>query len=220
MPEWMADQFPPSQMTDGEVGCYASHMVAARMIVDQKMGWAVILEDDAVLGPGFADVVKSAVAAARGFDVIHLTTKYKRAALSVADLGGDFHLVRHSRLPTFSACYVMSAAGAKKWLAPQPRLAPNDMSFRYAWKHDFDFYGVFPAPASQRVGIASTLVHVESGIDRRRWSDGTISELRGAIWRARRVGVIGSMRLALRNAKLRTLHRRSKKTDDTRFLVV
>lgn len=219
VPEWMASQFPPSQMTDSEVGCYASHMVAARMIVDRKLDWAVVLEDDAVLAPGFAGLVRSAVAKARGFDVIHLSTRFKRAALSVADLGGGSHLVRHSRLPTASACYVMSAVGAKKWLKPQPRLAPNDMSFRYAWKHDFNFFGVFPAPASQRVGIASTLIHFESGIDRRNWSDGVLSELRGVLWQLRRVGVVSSIRLLLRNATLRTLHRRSKKIDDLRLLV-
>lgn len=45
-------------MTDGEFACALSHRTIYRRIVDEGLPGAIILEDDAILRPGFADLVR------------------------------------------------------------------------------------------------------------------------------------------------------------------
>lgn len=46
------------EMTDGEFACALSHRAIYQTILDANLGGAIILEDDAILLPGFADLVR------------------------------------------------------------------------------------------------------------------------------------------------------------------
>ena len=107
-----------SKMSSGEVGCYASHLIVMRQIVEDGHAAAIILEDDVSLDPRFMTVAAAAISAApRGWDIIHLCTHFKKAAwYPIADLGGHT-LVRYSRLPVNTVAYVISRRGCGKFLA-------------------------------------------------------------------------------------------------------
>lgn len=191
VPAWLADEFAGTPLSSGEVGCYASHLICAKMIVEREMPFAVILEDDVELEPDFMSAaLKAAYVAPVGWDYIHLSTRHKRPVVHVADINGR-KLVQHTRLPVNTAAYVLSNAGARKWLKPRQRVRPNDMDVRYAWLDDLAVFGVFPSPASQDNRFASDIggTHTPTHRDpKRHWSPGLASDLYGIAWNMRRVG--------------------------------
>lgn len=199
VPRQMRDQFLNSPLTSGEIGCYASHLLCAEMIVRRDMPCAIILEDDVTLESGFKlAAVAAAEAAPDGWDYIHLSSHFKRSVVRVCGLGFGRTLVRHTRLPVNTAAYLLSRSGAEKWLRPRPRVRPNDMDIRYGWLDDLDIYGVYPSPASQQDNFESDIGGTHAGKrkvkDERDFSPGLMSEAYGVYWQARRVGVGRLMR--------------------------
>jgi glycosyl transferase, family 25 len=135
VPAWLSEEFAgPHALLPGEVGCYASHLVAAKQVVARDLSQAIILEDDAELQPGFMTLVSKAVGAApAGWDIVHLSSVFKKSIIGVADLGEGHRLVRYTQWPANTAACVLSNKGARKILAPQHRFRPVDIERRYAW---------------------------------------------------------------------------------------
>ncbi len=193
VPAWMAHEFEDTPLTSGEIGCYASHLVCAWRIIAQDLSCAVVLEDDVTLQSDFIETAGAAVAAAPpGWDYIHLSSHIKRSVVHVADLTTGRTLIRHTRLPVNTAAYILSNAGARKWLKPRPRIRPNDMDVRYGWLDDLDIYGVYPSPASQEDDFESDIGGTHGGKrkikDPRNFAPGLASRIYGALWQARKVG--------------------------------
>lgn len=191
VPEWMVDEFRHSPLSSGEIGCYASHLICAKLIVEREMPFGVILEDDSALDDDFVSTaLKAAHGAPVGWDYIHLSTVYKRPVVQVSDINGRM-LVKHTRLPVNTAAYVLSNAGARKLLRPRKRVRPVDMEVRYGWLDDLQIYGVFPAAATLSDAFQSDIgvTHDPGTRDRRNWSPGLLSEVRGQLWNWRRVGM-------------------------------
>jgi glycosyl transferase family 25 len=205
LPAWLRDQFDlHSGMSNGEIGCYASHLCACALIREQGLEAAIILEDDVVLDPDFAVASGSAIQSAPpGWDIVHLSTNFKKPALPVSQLGGGRTLVRYARLPSNSAAYAISAAGAAKLLAPGRRTRPYDLEFRYAWMRGIELFGVYPPLARQRSDIDSTIEaewhdHANGGARRRgksptqkRWKPNLASQIQGLFFVGRRLGLAG-----------------------------
>lgn len=189
VPDWLAQEFENSAMlSDGEVGCYASHLLAAQKIVASGAPCAVVLEDDAILDADFPDACVAAVMRAPlDWDYIHLSSVFKRSVVRVADLSGGRKLVRYSRHPVNTAAYILSNAGARKWLTPISRVRPNDLDIRYAWGAELNVFGVYPSPSQQDHVVPSTIDHGDKRV--KDWSPGFGAELYGEWWTARQIGV-------------------------------
>lgn len=135
-----------SDLTPGEVGCYASHLLAMQAVVDQGLKHALILEDDARLCDGLATAIAEIVAnAPRGWGVIHLCRDPLYAVKPVVALGGGRALVRYSRVPAGMVGYLVSQEGARQLTAPRPRYWPCDTDLRQPWRFGIDIYGVTPS---------------------------------------------------------------------------
>jgi glycosyl transferase family 25 len=151
VPEWLVDEFSDSgKMSDGEVGCYASHLTVAQTIVARGLPYAIVLEDDAELDVDFIQAAVGAIAAASTkWDYIHLSSIFKRAVVQASDaeIGDGRTLVRYVHGPINTSAYVLSNRGARKWLAPTRRVRAIDLNNRYFWIQNLDVYGVCPAPA-------------------------------------------------------------------------
>jgi glycosyl transferase family 25 len=152
LPGWMVSQFIDERglvrggLSDGEVGCYASHLLVFSKIVERRLEAAIVLEDDAVLDQDFEQAACAAVRAApAGWECIHLSTDFKKAAFPVAGLGRGRSLVRYRRLPVNSLAYIVSRAGAAKLLEARHRLRPFDLEFRLAWQTGLEIFGTYPA---------------------------------------------------------------------------
>ncbi|MFZ4809471.1 MAG: glycosyltransferase family 25 protein [Hyphomicrobiaceae bacterium] len=164
MPDWLAPLFldasgaPRSPLLPGEVGCYASHLIAAAHIVRDGLPMAVVFEDDVEFDSDLPALLETLVASLPvDWDIVRLSSPTRRSVLSLARLSGRHHLVRYSKLPKASGAYLLSASGARKLLAATPRVRPFDADLRYGWLLGLDSYGVYPEPVRQPERFASTI---------------------------------------------------------------
>jgi len=212
LPIWAKPQFldgrgrTRSGLSTGEVGCYASHLLVMSKILEQGLQGAIVLEDDAVLDDSFARLVERASSAVPDpWDCIHLSTRFKRPAFPIVDLGSGRSLVRYMRQPINSTAYMISLAGAAKLAAPRPRTRPFDVEFRQPWLSGLEMFGIFPALVHPHEHLASTIdadwKTRRSKANRLRatsrqqalWKPGLASQIRGWFYVLTRLGIAGAL---------------------------
>jgi glycosyl transferase, family 25 len=147
-----------SDLTPGEVGCYASHLRVYEIILARGIPFALVLEDDVVLGGDTIDTVMAAMSGLpRGWDLVKLCNEPKKAVYSVTRLGGSRHVVRFVRQPLLAGAYLISANGARKMLMAGLRFQPIDVDLASPWVFGMDVYGVCPPPIPQLQTLASSI---------------------------------------------------------------
>ncbi len=180
-----------SKLTSGEVGCYASHLITYQRVLDDRLPYALILEDDSVLPNDLLKIAGEAVAGCPGdWDIIHLSSVLKgRQVIPVAALSAGRHIVRHSRWPVNTWGYLVSAAGAAKLNKPDRRVRPIDMEFRYAWVRGLEIYGVDPTPIRSQDQFTTTIDSDwrKRSVAKGQWAPGLMSRLYGEFYKRRRV---------------------------------
>ena len=134
-------------LVDGEKGCYASHIQAWRQLLASDAPALVVLEDDVRLRPQFADVVNAIAALQEPWDMVKLLGRDREKVRSQRPLVPGTALVEYSRVPSMTAGYVVSRAGAAKLLAHrQPFGRPIDVDLRFWWECDqLRILGVSPS---------------------------------------------------------------------------
>ncbi len=134
-------------LVDGEKGCYASHIQAWRQLLASDAPALVVLEDDVRLTPQFADVVNAIAALQEPWDMVKLLGRDREKVRSQRPLVPGTALVDYSRVPSMTAGYVVSRAGAAKLLAHrQPFGRPIDVDLRFWWECDqLHILGVSPS---------------------------------------------------------------------------
>ena len=134
-------------LVDGEKGCYASHIQAWRQLLASDAPALVVLEDDVRLTPQFADVVNAIAALQEPWDMVKLLGRDREKVRSQRPLEPGTALVDYSRVPSMTAGYVVSRAGAAKLLAHrQPFGRPIDVDLRFWWECDqLRILGVSPS---------------------------------------------------------------------------
>jgi len=147
-----------SQLSPAEVGVYASHLTAARLIVERGLDHALILEDDAEVAPDLEPSLKDVFAQLpAGWDFVHLCGDGRFATKPVACLKQSKTLVRFSRVPSGAFAYLISRSGAEKFLAPPKRFWPVDTDLRQPWRFGLQIYGVMPALVDHSGRFPSTI---------------------------------------------------------------
>lgn len=148
-----------SPLSTGEIGCYASHLKVAREVVERRLPYALVLEDDAIIPvslQGALDEVLRSVP--EQWDLVHLSNDPSYAYRPLKRLNGNRHLVRYSRVPFGAVGYLISARGARKLLAPIVRTWPIDTDFRQPWRFDIQVFGVVPKLISHDDSLGSVLL--------------------------------------------------------------
>ena len=132
----------------GEKGCYASHLAAWRQLLDSHAPALVVLEDDVRLLPGFGQAIDAIEALNEPWDMVKLIGRGREKIRASRSLSGPFALVRYRRIPSTTAGYVISRAGAAKLLARRrPFGRPVDVDLRFWWEADaLRVLGVVPSP--------------------------------------------------------------------------
>jgi glycosyl transferase family 25 len=149
----------------GEIGCYASHLMAMEAAVARGRP-LLVLEDDAILTPVMARLGNIMQAAPPDWGMLRLSCRTKQTCLRVGR-GDGFDLVTYWRMANSSVGYVITPEGARQFLAAFPvRTRPVDEDMRRPWLHGVPSYGVVPEPVLHN--------DVSSSIDpqRRRETDG------------------------------------------------
>lgn len=164
MPEWVKPYFLDSagaiasKLRVGEVGCYASHLVVARRMVDEAIPAALVFEDDLELPADFAALIAETLRLApAGWDIIRLSNPPKAPYVPVADLPGGRDLALYARVPNNTGASLLSLSGARKLLRPGPRDLQIDEHLRRPWDLGMETYGIVPAPIRSNIFDASTI---------------------------------------------------------------
>jgi glycosyl transferase family 25 len=162
MPGWLqpyffnADGKVASRLLPGEIGCYASHLVACATVAQRGVP-ALVLEDDLEISDGFTDLLRSFSSLPAGWDIVRLSNPHKRACIRVSGLTDRYSLVKFSRVPPSTGAYLLSPTGARKFLGWKLlRTLPVDQDLRRTWDCGLRTYGVFPQPVLADIG-ASTI---------------------------------------------------------------
>lgn len=201
-----------STLKPGEIGCYASHLSAMQLVVERNHAYALILEDDAAVPHDIAEILADVLARVpRGWDIVHLCMDSNRAIKVVTPLNGGRRLVRYSRVPETTTGYLVSLAGARKFLTPSKRYWPIDTDFRRPWAFGLDIYGVTPCFIVP-IGVESS-IHLIGNHSRQRrglpkpslhcWTGNPLHTPLAAIFNVRKLGPAAWTICAAHNATRR-----------------
>lgn len=158
-----------STLKPGEVGCYASHLKALQTLIARGLDYALVVEDDAILPPDLPAIIEQVLACAPpSWDYIHLSGDSRRAVKPIASLGAQGKLVRYSRIPGGTVGYLISRAGARKFLTPSKRAWPIDTDFRRPWVFGLDIFGVAPKVIGHSDDLGSPIQALGGRARRRR----------------------------------------------------
>jgi glycosyl transferase family 25 len=196
VPAHLAGNFGPKNLLPGEIGCYASHMLAAETVLARNLPYAVVLEDDVELADDFMSSVEAAVDHISGnWDIISLSGAKQHPHNPLAQLGRDRSLVRYLHFPKTTAAYAISQSGCRKLLRPRLRCRPIDVDIRYGWEMKIEGFGVYPPPARQSGKFSSSIM--KSRRQRFYWRADPLGYCVGRISALRRLGVLNFLRAQL-----------------------
>ena len=140
----------------GEVGCAMSHYQLWQKIAVERIPFAVVLEDDAVLDADFAEIISALPALKSEWDMVILHNKksyaYERALCKVggctASGGEGRQLVRYQRRIGQTVAYVVTTSAAEQLVDYcHPFTAPIDWLAGEWWRNGLKYYGVYPPVA-------------------------------------------------------------------------
>ena len=138
------------ELSRGEIGCFLSHYNLWRRIAEGDDECALIVEDDAVWGDDFADVVCAIAQCEWHWEVVNLVEARRKINRVLCELPGGRKLVRCRRQVFIAAAYLISRSGAKKLLEYCEEIrAPVDIMYSEYWKNGVAYYCVKPPPARQ-----------------------------------------------------------------------
>jgi glycosyl transferase, family 25 len=128
--DWWYRLFHGSPMSNGNLGCTLSHRKIYKKIVDEKIEWAIILEDDAVLDDSFSGLIDEIDVATQQFEMMQLYSfRTPRKTVSTFN-SGRMSVMTYANHHSSTAAYCLRFAGAKKLLTlAKVRTMPD----RWCW---------------------------------------------------------------------------------------
>lgn len=139
--------FDYNPISTGALGCYYSHMLAWKRIADEKLDFAVILEDDAELGADFPEAV-NLLKRLKNWDYIKIPPSglalkiSDSAALCRAPSGAEFRLAAWRKVPFLTTAECVSFQGAKKLLSVGEFYRPIDFDLQFYWRFGITIFGL------------------------------------------------------------------------------
>jgi len=146
------------ELNVGEIGCYLSHRKAWQKIVDEKLDFAVILEDDFYLSGDLARVMDLVGEIQHEWHYIKLAEhNRKRKTIHHIPLA-EYSLVTYGKVPARTCAQVVSLSGAKRLLASSaPFGRPIDIDLQHWWEKNIKLFGIEPCPVTPDESMASEI---------------------------------------------------------------
>jgi glycosyl transferase family 25 len=146
-------------LSNGEIGCYASHLAICKKIIDGEIAAPVlVLEDDVELSPSLNEDVDALLQALPDeWDLVRLSNETKHAFAPIVSLKNNRRLIRYAMIPDSTGAMLWSRAGAQKFYKQTQRLLAIDQDLRRPWAWSIDTYGVTPAPVKRDALGQSTI---------------------------------------------------------------
>ena len=144
-------------MTAGEIGCYLSHRRAWQRVLDHDLDYAVILEDDVILGDDFSHALQVIPGITEPWDMLKLGAVSRKPVLQRTP-AGRLSLCRYLKVPISAYAQVVSRSGAEKLLQCREIFGrPVDVDLQYVWENDLDILGLEPFPVRIRPNESSDI---------------------------------------------------------------
>lgn len=123
-------------LSNGEVGCYLSHLHFWQIVVERKLPHAIVLEDDVICSPTLMRVANEIAALDLPFDAVRLSALQPIRGIPLLSLAGGEKLILPNKHPSGTQGYLVSLAGARRLLAALavPKAPIDDTLDRY-WKY-------------------------------------------------------------------------------------
>jgi glycosyl transferase family 25 len=132
-------------LTPNEIGCYVSHLNTLNIFLESDDDMAVILEDDAILSPDFATVIRAIEHSQINFDFIDLHRNLKKTEFFVPlyPLLPHFSIGRIGYMHMRAIAYVVTREGAQKILSSITSFAhAYDKEIHSYWKNKLNIFGL------------------------------------------------------------------------------
>jgi glycosyl transferase family 25 len=150
-----------SNLSRGEIGCYASHLaLCQRLVADPNHDAYAIFEDDVTFDDKILESISNISNLSVPWDRIHLTGHAKFSMIEVERIR-DFSIVKYSKIPTNGAGYIISKEGAKKFLKFRQIKRALDHDFQRDWQFGMTTLGVYPKPVKQKGHMISAIDTVD-----------------------------------------------------------
>lgn len=148
------------ELVPGLIGAHLSHYNLWQRIVDDKIDWALILEDDATWEEDFFEIVSGLPKIEWHWELIGLSSGSKKIERVLCDINNKRSLVRHERHARGIGAYAIRYSAAEKLLdhCYVIRSGIDMLMFEY-WKNNVSFYMVHPMPAPHLEQDPSTIAY-------------------------------------------------------------
>jgi glycosyl transferase, family 25 len=137
--------------TDGEIGCFASHLRTLQLVVERNLPSAIIMEDDAQIDDDFPLWADAGAPFPPDYDVIKLEGVHfpRDKGLRISHAHGR-SIVFCDAPNRGAACYRVTCEGARKGLSDLTvmRGALDIELFGY-WRTGLNIYEIIPHPCTQ-----------------------------------------------------------------------
>ncbi len=144
-----------------EIACFLSHRKTLDIFLEGEEEYCIILEDDAELRDGFADVILQLLEFSSGWDLINLDTRTNTIhGFSIKTLYGSRTLYVPLKVGLGATALLYSRSGAKKL-----RKSMNNFQFAFDthigfshWKHRMVVAQIFPSIVSESKHIGASTI--------------------------------------------------------------
>ena len=130
-------------ITNGEIGCFASHRTLWQRCI--RLGEPIlVMEDDFDLLDGFSSAVREAARLAPALGFIRLQTDIRARRVPLF-LAGEFEASRFLKAPHSTMCYAISPDTAHRFIAQTGVFdAPVDVFIKKFWEHGQSLHALTP----------------------------------------------------------------------------
>lgn len=143
-------KFARTPLTNSEIGCYLSHMKLWRRIIESKLDWAVIMEDDLLIEESLPNILDKIGKLTIAWDLIRLAGLFTVPTKSIGSLDNNHTLNMLLNTACGAQAYCLSKRGAEKLLAKAlPIVRPVDNTMDRYWENNLTILAIQPYPVQQ-----------------------------------------------------------------------
>lgn len=138
-------------LSDGEIGCYLSHIRCWEKIIADKLDFALILEDDVKLDESLVTYIQCLSSSVADWDYINLSSGHNsKKFIDNMKLTDKLSLQRGLKMPSTAAGQLISFSGAQKLLShTYPLARPVDVDLQHWFERTLRWFSVNPLPVVQ-----------------------------------------------------------------------
>jgi glycosyl transferase family 25 len=145
----------------GEIGCYLSHVEVMRAFAASPARFALVLEDDVLVGDSLPGVLRALMSHPDRWDMVKLSAVHSGTPMPVLDLGHGHQLAVMLSRCTGSSAYIVNRRAAEAYLQPDggllPMQLPYDHVFDRGWDLGLKVRLVTPTPCTHDEQIPTTI---------------------------------------------------------------